>query len=55
MTEPLTPLAPSPIALPPTGRGGNQEGGGAPLLGEGSATGEGTGVRGSRLPAVSRV
>ena len=41
----LTPLAPSPIALPPNRERGEKAGGGAPLPGEGSAMGEGTGVR----------
>jgi hypothetical protein len=47
-TSASPPWPPSPIARPPTGRGGKlscREGGGAPLPGGGRAMGEGTGVR----------
>ena len=49
---PSPPLPPSPIAHPPDRERGEpetREGGGAPLPGEGSAMGEGSGVRGLRL------
>ena len=49
LRDPSPPWPPSPIAHPPDRERGEpetREGGGAPLPGEGSAMGEGTGVRG---------